>query len=277
LSLELAPDLSPTYADSDQIQQIIINLLNNSLQAMMDMPPPRRLKIRTQMQKDILQISVEDNGPGVPPDLESKIFEPFFTTKEVGTGTGLGLSIAHSILMEHRGKIFYQTSSLGGAGFFLEIPVVTVRDKSHAETDTVQITAPPPAPEISPAQILVLDDEKSIAELLCEMLSMLGHHPTLCLNPPQALELIETRNFDLILSDFRMPFMNGQEFYQRVAEKNQSVANRIIFLTGDVVNEETQSFLKSTGNPHLAKPFQLANLQVVIAETLAKGQLTPAA
>ena len=76
---------------------------------------------------------------------------------------------------------------------------------------------------------------------------------------------------DLILSDFRMPKMNGQEFYQQAIRKKPALARRIVFLTGDVVNEETQAFLQSTGNPHLAKPFQLAHVEQMVAEVLQQN------
>ena len=89
---------------------------------MVDLHQPGLLKIVTHADGDLVQLLVEDNGPGVPPHLVNKIFEPFFTTKEVGTGTGLGLSIAHSIMNEHKGRIVYEKASLGGAGFVLEFP-----------------------------------------------------------------------------------------------------------------------------------------------------------
>ena len=129
-------------------------------------------------------------------------------------------------------------------------------------------------PKTTSAHILVLDDERSIAELLCEMLGMLGHRTTLCVSSPQAVELVATQDFDLILSDFRMPVMNGQEFYHAVKEKKPALADRIIFLTGDVMNEETQAFLRSTGNLHMGKPFQLAVLERVLSEVVAKQQST---
>jgi CheY-like chemotaxis protein len=218
----------------------------------------------------LLQIVVEDNGPGIPADLEQKIFEPFFTTKEVGTGTGLGLSIAHSIMTEHNGKIFHQPSPLGGAAFTLEFPLVTVEPPPEIESNGQMPLTPRSTSPTAAAQILVLDDEKSIAELLSEMLSVLGYKPTICLNPATALELVNSQSFDLIISDFRMPVMNGQEFHNRVQKKDAALAKRIIFLTGDVVSEDTHAFLESNGNPHLAKPFQLATLEQAVADALAK-------
>jgi CheY-like chemotaxis protein len=215
-----------------------------------------------------LLISVEDSGPGVPPELRRRIFEPFFTTKPEGAGTGLGLSIAHGIMLEHHGRISCDCSTLGGAAFHLEFPVVGV-----AAAATVREITPAHAPAAAPAsaraRVLVLDDEPFVAELLAEMLGVLGHQPVVCLSPVSALELLQTRPFDLVISDFRMPVMNGEAFYHALAQKNPDLARRVIFLTGDVVNEETRHFLASTGNPHLDKPFLLTRLEAVIAEVLS--------
>src|SRR5262245_34902029 len=97
-------------------------------------------------------------------------------------------------------------------------------------------------PAIAPtptAQILVLDDEKSLAALLGEMLGMLGYSPTVCHTPDQALELVNKHKYDLILSDFHMPGMDGGQFYRVVIERRPELAKRIIFLTGDLFNAET--------------------------------------
>lgn len=270
--LDLDPSLPAIHADPDQIQQLIVNLMNNALQAMVDSPEAGRLKIRTQRDGDKVQVLVEDNGPGVPAHLLNKIFEPFFTTKEVGAGTGLGLSIAHSIMTEHKGRIFYQTASLGGAAFVLEFPAAPMVARKEASGSTTTVVAKPAAIEKACAgKILVLDDEKGIAEMLGEMLGLLGYTPVVCSAAAQALELIDREDFDLVISDFRMPGINGRQFHDLVAQKKPALARRIIFLTGDVVNEETLDFLRSIGNPHIAKPFNLSSVKTVVAENIRAG------
>ncbi|HWY74773.1 MAG TPA: ATP-binding protein [Verrucomicrobiae bacterium] len=286
LSLDLDQTLPRVSADPDQAQQLVINLMNNALQAMVDLPRAGRLKISTRSANDRVSLLVEDNGPGVSPDLVQKIFEPFFTTKEVGTGTGLGLSIAHSIMTEHKGRIYYEPSSLGGACFVLEFPAAQAQP-GEADTDASEKGSPATRPaEIfstnCAGRILVLDDEKSIAEMLSEMLGLLGYETTVCNVPAQALEMIKKQEFDLIISDFRMPGLNGEQFFGLATKQRPGLARRIIFLTGDVVNDETLKFLKSTGNPHLAKPFDLAHVRTIVAEVLranatqevAEAQLT---
>ena len=271
LRLDLDPQLPTTLADQDQIQQVMVNLLNNALHALTETPRPGRLLISTRRKENLIQILVEDNGPGVPPEVLPYIFEPFFTTKDVGKGTGLGLSIAHSILADHGGRIFHQPSTLGGACFIMELPVVSPGVEPQPAAPATPLPAPAEAPQGQPAQILVLDDERAIAELLGEMLGLLGYSTMLCHSAPDALELVERHAFDLIISDFRMPKMNGQEFYELAVEKKPELARRVVFLTGDVVNEETQAFLQSTGNPHLSKPFQLARVEQTVAEVLQQN------
>ena len=84
----------------------------------------------------------------------------------------------------------------------------------------------------------------------------------------EALELIEKENFDLVISDYRMPGMNGRQFYEQAVKQRPLLARRIIFLTGDVVNEETLAFVSSIGNPHIAKPFSLSGVKTVVAEVI---------
>jgi len=267
VKLDLDPHLPLTQADSDQIQQVLTNLLSNSLQALAETPQPGRLQITTRKAENLIRVLVEDNGPGVPPDVLPYIFEPFFTTKEVGHGTGLGLSIAHSIMTDHHGRIACQPSAIGGAGFLLELPIVSAGAEAPSSP-----AAPTPAqaerPHTLPAHILVLDDEPMIAELLGEMLGLIGYSTTLCHSASDALQLLAQRDFDLIISDFRMPKMNGEEFYRQAIQMKPELGRRILFLTGDVVSEETQAFLQSTGNPHLSKPFQLARVEKVVAQVL---------
>ncbi len=129
---------------------------------------------------------------------------------------------------------------------------------------------------MSNAEILVLDDDAALASMLGEMLELLGHRPTCCLDPAQALALLEQRGFDLILSDFHMPGMEGSEFYRRLQSTRPDLARRVVFLTGDVLSEETRFFLASTGNPHLLKPFRFANVREVVNRALESGS-TPAA
>jgi len=278
LKLDLDASTPETAADPDQVQQLLVNLINNALHAMLDVSRRRTLKITTMKTPAAVRICVEDSGPGVPIELVGKIFEPFFTTKEVGTGTGLGLSIAHSIMTEHKGKILHQPSSLGGAAFILEFPFAPIPTATSETTEIVCVKTPEPkTPQGDRGEILILDDEPSIAEMLSEMLEIIGYKATICHMPQRALELLNARRFDVIISDFRMPGMNGRQFFEAVQQKSPELATRIVFLTGDMVSDSTRMFLESVGNPYLAKPFHLANVRETIAKVMASHEAETAA
>jgi two-component system NtrC family sensor kinase len=266
----LDPMLPFTSVEPDQIQQVLIILINNAMQAMATSPQPRLIKVSSALKKDRIQITVEDNGPGVPAEIESRIFEPFFTTKEVGVGTGLGLSIAHGIMTEHGGHIDYQRASLGGAAFLLDLPVLSVPVPPPDSAQSVPAAPPILIPDIPRAEkILVVDDEKAIVEMLGDMLRLLGYSPCLCDSAGEGLKKIAETPFDLVLSDLRMPEIDGPQFYRLAVARDARLERRFVFLTGDTVNEDTRSFLKTAGRPFLAKPFSLADIQEITLSTLA--------
>jgi CheY-like chemotaxis protein len=124
--------------------------------------------------------------------------------------------------------------------------------------------------EAVPARILIVDDEPCIADLLSEMLQMMGYSATKCLSPAAALALLEREDFDVILSDFRMPQMNGDEFYNRAVAKRPELAPRMVFLTGDTSSEETDLFLRVNSKRHLNKPFDLLSVERLISEILGR-------
>jgi signal transduction histidine kinase/ActR/RegA family two-component response regulator len=278
---ELEEHLPETAADPDQVQQVFINLIGNAVHAMVELDPPHHLRVTSRREGDFIRVTVADSGPGVPPAIRARIFEPFFTTKEVGTGTGLGLSIAHSIMTEHGGRISYEDAPGGGACFVLEFPLVTppaaAGSKPQDGFETSVHPAPVTANPAPPANVLVLDDERAIAEMLSEMLSLLGHRTTVCHSGTQALEALERHRFDVILSDFRMPGMDGREFYLRAAERHSEVRHRIIFLTGDVVNEQTREFISTIGADYLGKPFHLDRVEQAVNRILQRTRSLEAA
>lgn len=121
-------------------------------------------------------------------------------------------------------------------------------------------------------RILILDDDTTISELLSEVLQTLGHQTFCCNSAGAALEQIRAEPFDLILSDFRMPGMDGQEFYWAVERCDRDLADRIVFLTGDTLNDRFQGFLTSIGNLHIAKPFQFDEIEGTLAEALNRAK-----
>ncbi len=118
----------PVYADENQIQQVLLNLVQNAHQAMARHDARRVLTIRVRETVDHGRVEVLDTGPGIPADALPKIFDPFFTTKPPGKGSGLGLSVSYGILVEHRGRLTAANRPDGGAIFVIELPLGTPAD-----------------------------------------------------------------------------------------------------------------------------------------------------
>jgi two-component system NtrC family sensor kinase len=115
-------DCPPVYADGNQIQQVLLNLIQNAHQAMAKHPGERVLTVRIRALPEAAQIEVLDTGPGIPPEILPRIFDPFFTTKPPGDGSGLGLSVSYGIVSEHHGKLWGGNRPEGGAVFVVELP-----------------------------------------------------------------------------------------------------------------------------------------------------------
>ena len=117
---ELAPELPKCRADSDLIEQVLVNLITNAFQAMESVERPRYLEIASAALDGRIVIRVSDSGPGIPPSIRTKIFDPFFTTRK--EGSGIGLSFSHRIIADHDGTLHVSTSKWGGAEFRIELP-----------------------------------------------------------------------------------------------------------------------------------------------------------
>lgn len=120
--VEKGEGLPPCRIDPQQIEQVLLNLLTNSAEAMDQLPPEaiRRLRVRTLLAEGMVEIRVDDSGPGIPAGVRERIFDPFYTTKS--DGTGIGLNISHRIINDHGGRLEVGQSDLGGARFRVLLP-----------------------------------------------------------------------------------------------------------------------------------------------------------
>ncbi len=121
---ELDSNIPNTMVDFNQMQHVFLNLIGNAGQAMHEAHGKGKLSIRTQESKETIQITIADDGPGIPEEIKDRIFEPFFTTKDVGKGTGLGLSICYGIIDQHGGTIQVKSKEGEGSTFTVELPIV---------------------------------------------------------------------------------------------------------------------------------------------------------
>lgn len=272
VTTELDPELPQTMADRHQLEQVFVNLLTNSIQALDGIRGPRRINISTNHQNGAILITLSDNGPGVPELILPRIFDPFFSTKQVGQGTGLGLSICFGIISEHKGRIWAERNQPQGVTFFVELPVQPVPPAKTAP-------AAAPAPFVSKSnppslKILVVDDEEFLLTLLQSLLSRMGHRPETISNGSQALQLLESHTFDLVICDMLMPDLNGPQLYRQVVARYPELADCFIFITGNAVDADTRAFLDETGAPWLDKPFLPAELAHILVKFSHQKQMS---
>ncbi|HEX2716676.1 MAG TPA: PAS domain S-box protein [Gemmatimonadaceae bacterium] len=257
LDVDLAPAIPPTWADPFQLQQVFLNLLTNSEQALEHWGGLRRMELRTSWEDDVIAIVLSDTGPGMSKDVADQIFNPFYTTKPVGKGTGLGLSISDGIVREHGGRILVTSSPGAGATFRVELPRV-----EPPPTDGGGDGAPARPSAIAPQRrrILVADDEASIREALRVFLRSLGHHVDVAETGHEAAARLDGSSYDLILLDLRMPDVAGDVIYESLLKKNPEQAKRVVFVTGNVPGTPALDRVEKTGRPHIAKPFALEDI-----------------
>jgi signal transduction histidine kinase len=264
----LASGLPQVFADPHQMQQVLLNLVINAEQAMISTHGRGTLILRTwhDPERGAVVLEVNDDGPGVPDDLQPKIFDPFFTTKEVGKGTGLGLTVAYAIIQEHGGRLTMKSQPGGGASFFIEMPV-TDEGLPPSPKPPERLFAPPAS--AAGATILLVEDEIALGTAVAEALVDAGFIVDRAMDGVEALERIGERSYDLIVCDLKMPRLDGPSFYRELEKRNAPLSRRILFVTGDVAGTEAERFLEESGCRWLAKPFRLKDLLRSASDVLA--------
>jgi two-component system, NtrC family, sensor kinase len=270
ISRNLDRNLPKTIADAHQLQQVFLNILTNAEQAMLEAHGKGHLQIRTHPDTQNARIVVEiaDDGPGIPESYLTRIFDPFFTTKDVGKGTGLGLSLSYGMIKEHGGNI-YAHSHLGeGSTFVIELPIISRLQDEPALAPDLMPQALHFENLVRGKRILVVDDENYILDFFVEVFQALPMHVDTAGDGRVAMDKILANEYDLIVSDFKMPQMSGKELYSWIKENRPQLSSRIIFVTGDTVSLETRSFFEDNHNPYLAKPFKIEEVKEVIQQAL---------
>lgn len=286
IDVELALDagLPQTLADAAQLQQVVLNLIVNSEQAIVTARGEEqrngRILIRTRrLAGDRLAMEVSDDGPGIAPENIARIFDPFFTTKPAGIGTGLGLSIVYGIVQEHGGEISVDSQPGRGSTMTVELPALTV---SGFDLAAGEPPAPPRATARAPLQILertaareqilVVEDERTVAELIADVMTEEGHRVETLLDSRMALRRLEEKNFSLMICDLKMPYVDGPGLYRVLVRRASPMRHRVLFVTGDTMGPRTLEFLKSSGLPYLAKPFLVEELKEAVRLALAAAR-----
>ena len=260
---EFAPELPKIMADPHQLQQVFVNILGNARQAIEPFQREGRIVIRTRSSDGWVTIEFQDNGPGIKPQHLARIFDPFFTTKPAGKGTGLGLSLSYGLIQEHGGRISAQSEPGHGATFLIELPVAANPALSalrRSGTPFPFTAAGTPTGKT----VLVIDDEQWILDLAGELLRTEGHAVETASSGQQALELMSQQKFDVLVSDWKMPGLNGIRLHEHLLATNPESAKRMLFMTGDVVSDTFQAFLSEHHLACLSKPFAISEFRAAV-------------
>ena len=268
---QIDPKLPQAMVDQHQLQQVFLNIVNNARQAIEEHRPQGCVRISTGVAGTNVRVTIQDDGPGIREENLSKLFDPFFTTKEVGKGTGLGLSLCYGIVKEHGGTIQIRSKFGEGATFIIELPIAT--DTEHKGKPTAVAPASETKKKLSGhgRKVLVIDDEEPILQMVSEVLSRSGYEVDVASDGESALKRLSARRYDLAICDWKMPGLNGRQVYERIRASDSAMSERLIFMTGDVINDRVQDFLKQEKKLCLSKPFSLAEFEDAIQQALPKN------
>jgi two-component system NtrC family sensor kinase len=208
---------------------------------------------------DVLRITVADNGPGIPAHLRARVFEPYFTTKPTGIGTGVGLAVSLGIVEAHGCTLTADCPAEGGAAFTITLPVIVAQPDAADDGPAVDFRTGQRA-------ILVVDDEAEIREALAEILTSERHRVVMAKSGREALERMATEHYDVILTDIRMPDLDGRALYQEIEARWPAKVARVVFVTGDTLASALRDFVAESGRPVIEKPFLPGEVRRVVAE-----------
>ena len=262
-TVELALDGVPAVlADESRLTQVFVNLIMNAAQAFTSGDiTSNKIRISTRLVGPNVIVDVQDNGPGVVPELTRRIFDPFFTTKPVGQGTGLGLSISRSIVLDLGGELSVEPSPGGGATFRVGFPASTRCTQSEAPRIV--------EPRSTRGRVLIVDDDLAVLGALRRALDR-DHDVVACGDPREAATLIESgEHFDVVFCDLMMPSLNGDALHARALAKDRNLAERFVFITGGATRPALNDFLASVPNERLEKPFSIQNIRGIARRFVA--------
>ncbi len=271
VTLDIPPDLL-VHASEEGLSQLLTKLLFNAAEALDRQTTRRgRLKIRARRVAGRVEVSLEDNGPGVPDHLKERIFLPFVTTKEVGDGSGLGLALARQVVTDHGGELTVEDTPGGGATFRFSLPGLPTAEEAMPASAAVGGTA-----ARRKLRVLLVDDEPLITDVLQRLLSR-SLDVVLAHSAAEALARIQEYGpvFDAIVVDVAMPTMNGIELADEVAARWPELQPRILLMTGAAMSRELAEKLRACPYPSHIKPIgrqriiQFANQAARFSEAVA--------
>jgi len=263
-------------ADRTQLELALLNLVINARDAL---GPDGRITIRTAIatieraspdlaQGRYVQVSVIDNGAGMPEEVRAKAFDPFFTTKPQGKGTGLGLSQVYGFARQLGGAARIESREGEGAAVSIFLPSV----EPPAESIAAPVAAEP-TPVVTRGKVLVVDDDPAVRSVAVEALEAMGHEVSQASDGEQALAQLNTWAPDVMVIDYAMPGMTGAQLATQARERRPDI--KILFVTGYADVDAVQGSL-GADQLILSKPYHFEALVKAVNDALAQGGRSPA-
>ena len=267
VALESAPSEGSVIVegDADQIVQVVVNILINAQQALSEQEGDREIQIRIASEDDCGLVEISDNGPGVDEAIKQRIFEPFFTTKSEGVGTGIGLAFCRNTILAHGGELECEDGPGGGALFRVRLPLSSVAAPGEPGENPDRIWQ-----SLPPLVILFVDDEPEIADTAREIVEASGHSLLTAAHGRDALDILAREEVDIVISDLRMPIMDGPTLWRAIRDERVHPTGAIGFVTGDTLSADVQKFLAEVDAPLAEKPLAREDLRRLIVEIVSK-------
>jgi PAS domain S-box-containing protein len=269
VAFEAPRDLPPVEGDRKLLVQIFSNIIANAEQSIAGSRDSGNLAISFARENETVRVTFADDGAGIPPENLGRIFDPFFSTKRPGGGGGLGLTLCLAVVKEHGGTIKVESTLGAGAAFHVLLPVAA---------GAVPLAAPP-APAVQKSlpgsevlhglqghTVLVVDDEEGIREVVQEGLSARGMTVEAVESSEAALSYLASNNCEIIVCDFNLPGMSGDQFSKQVRAQHRGSPPRFVFMTGELLDPEAFDRFRAEGARLLQKPFHVSALAELLAE-----------
>ena len=257
--------LPEVEGDSKLLSQVFTNILLNAEQAISAVRDRGTIRISISHSENSLLVVFADDGPGISQEIVDKIYDPFFTTKRPGGGSGLGLTICLGVIKDHGGRIEVQTQEGAGATFKIMLPAAVAKplEPAPAKRNVPQVSS-----ALRGRKLLIVDDEESIREIVQEGLSARGMNVESAGSSEEALAFLASNTYEIILCDFNLPGLNGDQLFERLRAEAGASTPRFVFMTGDLLDPSTIASFTERGAHVLQKPFHVAALATLLAELL---------
>jgi CheY-like chemotaxis protein len=241
--------------DPAELREVMTNLILNAVDAM---PNGGLLTFTSKLVDGQVEVTVSDNGVGIPEAIRNSIFDPFFTTKGP-QGTGLGLSMTYGILSRHQAQITVESEEGKGSTFRLRFPALATQPVTSAIGEEATAGS-------QGLRCLVVDDEETVGAVIGDVLETLGHHATVLTDGAAAIELLREERFDVVFTDLAMPGVSGWQVARAVKDKTPEVP--VFVVTGFGVELSPEERRAHGVDAIFAKPLNIDDLVNAVADVL---------